>query len=388
MPWDSARVKKHAAGAAVVGAVAVMAIGVLAFFLALRPSRMRFDPGQVVTYRLRTEVAELAADGGEGPAQLKEQELNLICISPDNDVVLLAPADGRDEVTLMNFAPNGTARTLDAASRPGDAGKALGFFDFNLLPLPPGTEQTWNVDLVYAVLPPNKRCVQGKVKRTRSGANPEFQLKLPTSVEWISEQNRYMQIRDLVCTYRFQTGKGLVDQASVRCLAGIERDDGRHRFRVRAELSLVSIGRTGDDPREIRDLALAGAEAQDALALGRSERLATLLTRLQAANVQSPRLRELVQRLCSEARLPAPAPRAAARPLWAVQVASCAPDRRADAEAFVRALSGSGLRAWVATSGDGLAVLVGPYFDRDPAVLGALSQRYPQQRAVWVKVAP
>ena len=394
MLLDLSRLKTHAASAAIVGALLVAVLGVTAFFLALRPSHLHFEPGQLVTYRLHTELAELVEVAGvkearELPASVQDQMLNLICVGADNDVVLLAPVNGRDEVTLLNFASDGTARCLDAAARPGEAGKALGFFDFNLLPLPPGSEQAWNVELVYAALPPAKHNVQGKVRRTRSGANPEFQLKLPTSVEWVNASSRYQQIRDLVCTYRFNGTQRLIDQASVRCLAGIEGDDGgRRRYRLRADLTLVGVGRVSDDPRQVRDLALAGAEAQEALAGGRRERLATLSARILAADVQNPRLRELAKQLVYAVRSPAPPTPPAARPLWAVQLASGPADHRPEAEAFVRQLAAGGFRAYLAARGDTLAVLVGPYYDRDPAVLGALSQRYPQQRAAWIAVGP
>ncbi len=391
MAFDAARMKKHAAVLVVIGALAVAALGITAFFLALRPCRMRIDPGEQATFHLRSEIAELAADGSEGPAQVSEQDLDLfgIGIGADNDAMLLSPSGGRDEVTLMNLTAAGTARTLDAALRPSEVGKALGYFDFNLLPLPPGVDQSWSIDLVYACLPPSKRCVQGKVKRTRSGANPEFQLKLPTSVEWISAENRYIQLRDLVCSYRYNTGKAVVDQAELRCTLGLEREDGRHRYHVRVELALTALAKTSDDPHEIRDLALAACELQSAISRGRSERLATIISRIQLANIQNPRLRDLVRQLLSEVRNPPPpAPRTAVRQLWAVQVASCPLERRGDADAFTRSLIAGGLQAWVGASGDGLAVLIGPYYDKDPAVLAQISLHYPQQRATWVRVTP
>lgn len=393
MAFDFSRLKNHAGTAAVIAALLVAALGITAFFLALRPSRLDFAPGQHVTYRLRTEMVELVeVPGQREPRELapavQEQELDLFCVNAENDVVLLSPAEGRDEVTLLNFAADGAARQLDPASRRGDAGKALGFFDFNLLPLPPGSEQVWTVELAYAALPPAKRNVQGKVKRTRSGSSPEFLLKLPTSVEWVGADSRYMQIRDLSCSYRFNTSRGLVEQATLRLLAGIEREDGRHRFRVRSELTLTAVGRVGDDPRQIRDLALAGSEAQDALVSGRRERLATLTTRILAADVQHPRLRELARRLVQDVRNPQPPRGVTPRPLWAVLLAQFPPARRSEADALVRTLASVGFRSYVATTAQAAAVLVGPYVDRDPAVLGALSQRFPQSRANWVRVGP
>ena len=389
MPWDASRLKKHAAWAVVMGALAMAALGIMAFFLALRPSRVHLDAGEQATYHLRSEIAELGADGSEGAPQVQEEDIDLIGIGGENEAVLISPNAGHDEVTLMNFTPTGTARSLDAGLRPSEVGKALGYFDFNLLPLPPGVEQGWSTDLVYAPLPPNKRCVQGKVKRTRSGANPEFQLKLPTSIEWINQENRYVQLRDLTCTYRFNTGKGLVEQAGIRCTLGLEREDGRHRYVVRVDLALTSLVRTTDDPHDIRDLALAASEAQTALERGGSQRLAIILSRMQSANIQGPRLRELVRQLSQAVRNPpVQTPRQVSRQLWAVQLARCPVDRRGDADVFARTLIASGFHAWVSPAAEGLAVLIGPYYDRDPTVLAVLSQHYPQQRATWVRVNP
>lgn len=402
-----ARIKNHAATAAVAAALLVAALGVTAFVLALRPSRLQFDPGQLITYHLRTEISEVIETPDhkdqELPALVQDSEIHLICVGRDNTIVLLAKADGRDggregnhdEVSLLTFAANGTARELDAAARPTDTGRAIGYFDFNLLPLPPGSEQAWNVDLTYALLPAGKRNLQGKARRTRSGASPEFQLKLPSSVEWIGEDQRYTQIRDLTSQYRFNTSKGVIEEATIRCLAGFERADGRRRHKVRLTLSLVSIGRISDDPGQVLNLALAGIDAQGALAAGRKERLAAISQRLTAATVQDPRLRALAESLINDMRNgPRPRPPAGPRNLWAVQLASGPVDRRADAQRFVENLTTLGFRAYIATNGatpeapqtPSLSVLVGPYYDRDPAVIRSLSQRFPQQRVAWVEV--
>lgn len=394
-----ARIKNHAATAAVVAALMVAGLGVTAFVLALRPSRLQFEPGQLITYHLRTELSEVIETpehkDQELPPLVQESDLHLICVGHDNTTVLLAKVDGRDQVSLLTFAANGAARELDAAARPADAGRAIGYFDFNLLPLPPGSEQAWNVDVNYALLPAGKRNLQGKARRTRSGANPEFQLKLPSSVEWIGEDQRYTQIRDLTSQYRFNTSKGVIEEATIKCMAGFERADGRRRHKVRLILNLVSIGRITDDPGQVRDLALAGIDAQSALAAGRKERLNAISQRLAAATVQDPRLRALAGSLINEMRNgPPPRQPTGPRNLWAVQLASGPAEHRTDAEQFVKNLTGLGFRAYIAmhpapadpAQGQILSVLVGPYYDRDPAVIRLLSQRFPQQRVAWVEV--
>jgi SPOR domain len=389
----AARIKNHAATAAVVAALLVAGLGVTAFVLALRPSRLHFTPGQLITYHLKTEISEVIETQDrkdqELPPMVQESDLHLICVGPDNTAVLLAKADGRDQVALMTFAANGMARELDAASRPSDSGRAVGFFDFNLLPLPPGSEQIWNVDLTYAVLPPGKRSLQAKARRTRSGANPEFQLKLPASVEWVGEDQRYLQVRDLTSQYRFNTSKGVIEEATVRCLAGYERPEGRRRHKLKLTLSLVSIGTITDDPGQVRDLAIACTDAQTALAAGRKERLAAISQRLTSVTVQDPRLRALAESVIGEIRNgPRPAQPTGPRGLWAVHLASGPAELRADAQRFVDNLAGLGFRAYLAAQGPTLSVLVGPYYDRDPAVIRSLSQRFPQQRATWVEVKP
>src|SRR5262249_38734793 len=158
------------------------------------------------------------------------------------------------------FAPDGSARRFEPASVVHDEGKALGFFDFNLLPLPPGSEQSWNVSLVYAALPPEHRQVQGKVRRVANGSRPSFKLSLPT-VEWVNEDRRWQQIKELTCNYRFDTAKGVVESATVECQAGIERPDGYHRYHVRTDLVLVGVTAGKDEAVALRDLALATAEA-------------------------------------------------------------------------------------------------------------------------------
>ncbi|HTM22556.1 MAG TPA: hypothetical protein VL172_18670, partial [Kofleriaceae bacterium] len=269
MAIDSGRFKSHAAVASVVLVMLAAAAGCWAFALSLRPCRVRFDPGTLVSYRLVSEFAELGADDAPGEPVTRENEISLVCIGADNEVALVGPGGGgRDEVTLLSFAADGAARVLDGDSRAGDDGKALGFFDFNLLPLPrQPTDQAWTVPLVYSALPPGKRNVEGKVRRISNTATPEFELRLfqhslPT-IEWVNERNRYQQVRDLVCTYRFDPRLGLVDHATVKCLAGVERDDGRHRWRVRVDLDLAAVQRAHDDVGSLRDLALASRDVQD-----------------------------------------------------------------------------------------------------------------------------
>ncbi|MBA3938284.1 MAG: SPOR domain-containing protein, partial [Planctomycetes bacterium] len=92
--------------------------------------------------------------------------------------------------------------------------------------------------------------------------------------------------------------------------------------------------------------------------------------------------------LAAEAARSAPLPTKPAKGLWAVLVASGPAEQKTQAEAFARTLSHQGFRSYLGAAGSGYAVYVGPFFDRDPGVLTALGQRYPQLRPVWVRAAP
>jgi len=373
--------KTHAAALVTVAAVLAAIIGCWAFFVSLRPCRLRFEPGTLVDYALRTEWSEIRDDGSIAPPRVREQRISLVCIGDGNEVALVAPGHERGEqVTLMNFAPDGTARRLNDEHL-ADEGKTLGFFDFNLLPLPAGSEQNWNVSLVYALLPPGKRQVMARVKRRSNSARPEFELKLPT-VEWV-EADRYRQVKNLTCNYRFDTARGVVERAVVKCDTGIERDDGRHCFRITVTLELVSVDRIGGGTAALRDLALATAAADDAVARRHRERLAPLIERLGRSGVAVPGLRAVADRLRIEAAggdqlpvrpAPPPTPKAVSAALlpaagtWTLQVASAPAARRADAERLAGKLGAAGLPAQVAASGKHVVVRVGPFATRDQLV--------------------
>jgi SPOR domain len=387
------RIKNHAATAAIIAAAMVACLGVMAFVLALRPSYLSVPAGDIISYRLRVTTNELIDHPDkkdvELPATISEQDVHIIGVGGTNEAMVLTTINQIDQVALLSFARNGAARRLDAAARAADAGVAIGLFDFNLTPLPPGSEQIWTVDVPYAVLPPAKRMLQGKARRLRSGSSPEFQLKLPASVEWIGDDGRYRQIRDLVSAYRFNSRESIIEHADIRCIAGFERPSGHHRYKVRLELEFIQRGRTTEDPTQIRNLALAGMDAQTALEQQQRERLAGISERLMAASIQDPRLRQVAQRFIAAMRNPPkPAEKTLKNTYYAVHLASCAAEQRTDAQRFVAHLASLGFRAYIAEEGQTLAILVGPYLDRDPMVLRTLSQRFPQQRVQWVAVQP
>lgn len=371
-------------------AVGAALAGSYAFLISLRPCRLDLAPGTVVDFHLATEYRVLD-DAGLGPPRERTSRITLVCIGHGNEVALVEPDGARDGISLLSFQSDGTARLLGDEGL-ADVGKALGFFDFNLLPLPPGNEQSWKVSLVYAALPPGRRQVLAQVRRTASGARPEFELRLPT-VEWVNDRNRYVQVRNLICRYRFDPSRGIVDRARVTCETGVEAAAGPVRHRVQVALDLIGIQHGGGDTAALRDLALATAATQSAIAAQHYERLAPLLGRLEQRGVQVVALREIADRLrlqaqgrladrrapgsqgqlraqqptqrvdlADDARRQPPVSAAATMEL---QVATVAPDRRAAGEALVARLASAGIPARLQTSGRWLVVRAGPFAVRD-----------------------
>jgi hypothetical protein len=390
MSMDGATFRSQSSVIAVVVVMIAAAAGCWAFLVSLRPCRLQFDPGTLISYSLRSEYADDNPEAKSAP-RVDEKEISLICIGHDNEVALVSPGAGkkREEITLLNFSPNGTARRYEPNQTVSDDGKALGFFDFNLMPLPPGSEQNWSVNLNYAALPEAKRQVQAKVRRISNSSRPEFQLKLPT-IEWVNDQKRYQQIRDLTCTYRFNTGKGIIESASLRCLASTEREDGCHRIRVRIDLGLIDLDHGSRDIGALRDLALATAEAQAVPSRDRDAYSASLLRRLADDGSANPKLRAIAQQLSGAAPSPSASgdsPFANARvstpSQWGLQV--CSADNRGAADLVAQELADSGLRASVLDTGKRLLVCAGPFDRQDPQVYAAVMRRYSANKPYWVK---
>jgi len=385
MGVDLARLKKPVSIVITVGCILVFALGVMAFVVAMRPCHLSITPGELVNYRLVTTTNELSAAGDPGPSQVDVRELQLIGTGPDNEAALISPAaDGdarHDEVCLLDFSPDGAAFELDAGARPQDMGVAIGFFDFNLLPLPEGAEQPRDVTINYAVIPTVRNPVQGRVRRIKSGSKPTFQLKLQQSVEWVGD-GIYHQIHDLVASYRFNTALGVVDKASIDLIAGVEGQDV-HKYRISMTLELEGgIGHTGEDARHLREQVLDSAEAQQLLAKDDDhQRSAEAAEKLRAADIDLPQLRALADHLCQAILNPAPVPDSS----WSLVVASGAVRDYPSAQQLQRQLVAAGFPSQLLRQGaDQLQVVVGPYASRDPGVSAALSHSFPQFTPQWV----
>lgn len=365
--------------------VALLAIiGTGMFLVAMAPCRLRLEPGTLVSYRMRTEV--YCAEGRELVRAPIEQDIELISVEKPGQVAMLLPGSGgrHDELTLMQFDPYGRARRFDAGLRLLDEGQALGFFDFNLLPLPPGLEHSWTVDLVYAVPPPGRRLVQARVRRLDNGLRPRFELRLP-SIEWLEQRpdERWCQIRDLVCVYRYNGALAMVDEVELTFRAAMETEDGvrAHRFRITLT---GQRQRLPGDPVAMGDLALAILETQHGLEDRRRLPVAALAERLRrAADASNGPLAGLGRQLASQ--LAGQAGDAAVSG-WAIQVASVAVSRRPQAEELVRELAADGWPAFLVPDEQRLAVLVGTWPERDQRRLDAMQRRFPRERPLWRRV--
>lgn len=385
MGVDVGRLKRHATIATSILLLVAFALGILAFALALRPCRLQVPPGMVVDYTLTTTTCALDESDHPGQARVETRQVELVGTGAENEVALISPsADGdarHDEVCLMDLAPDGAAFRLDAAARPLDMGVALGFFDFNLMPLPEGSEQPRDVQINYAVAPARRNPVLGRVRRAKSGAKPEFRMALQPSVEWVTDEG-YHQVRDLVATYRFNTALGVVDRATIDLIAGVERPDGRHRYQVRMALELAhEPTHLAGDPRQVRESVLASAQAQALLDVTGAPRSTSLAQQLRQADISLPSLRGIADHLSQAILRPEPPVTTA----WCLCVAQGPLRELADAQALAQRLAAASFPSHlVREDDDTVAVLVGPYPSQDPGVLDAVARRFPQFSPRWM----
>lgn len=382
-----ARLKRLVTISTLVLALLVGAIGTACVVVALRPCHLDLAPGTVLTYQIRTESRRLedGVPAGESAVKVNTQEITLVCLDRGNRVALLSPGapGSRDEICLMELGPDGSARRLDDALRPLEDGKAVGFFDFNLLRLPQGMEQNWITEVPYAVLPPGRRLVQCKVRCLENGMNPTYRLTPKAAIEWVDDGNgrRYVQLRDLVCRYAFNRGKGLVDTAEMRFIASRETDQGVLCHDVRVTIALTDAVAHGQEAAAtVADLALSTVRAQSLMEDGRSRALLECLEKLRAADALHPRLQRLVEDLRRDA-----AGTPAVRTGWSVQVLSVSAGRATEIEPLARTLCADGFPAAVRRQGPVAVLVVGPYAERDPRILAALGQRFPASRPYWMQ---
>ncbi|MFW5846001.1 MAG: SPOR domain-containing protein [Planctomycetota bacterium] len=376
--------------------VALMAagFGVLAFFWAFRSCPLLLDEGTLLTYRLRTELRR----DPDRPQDVlvDEQLIDIYCLNDRNDVALLARGSGGERISLLRLQRDGSAAPYRNQELQPDVGHAIGFFDFNLLPLPQDAHQSWSVWVRYGYLPEDAQEVPGRVRRVRNGPNPEFELRLDT-VEWLEQEpyEHFRSMSDFVVRYRYDADRRIVDQAHLSCRYGLE---GRSAARV-ADIDVhLELERWNRAQRHlaVRDLALATASVQEGRYGAAEERV--VLQRLAQQVREHPRLRALAMRLIAGPRPETPTgisdasgglePRVATGPTWAVQVASVRRSRERQAAAVVAELERQGFRARLVRQGERLAIRIGPYPQREEAVLTRLRRLTGAADAFWVRAGP
>jgi hypothetical protein len=385
MALDATRLKRMATVAATVVACMVFAFGIAIFAIALRPCRIAIAPGEIVAYRLDTTICEILPDGHKGTPATTSERLLLIGTGSENECVLVAPADGGGAAaTLLRYRPDGAACALDVDGRPLPGSRAVGFFDFDLLPIPVNGDNDTAID--YARVPADHNPVSGKVRRTKSGPRPQFQFKVQKSIEWV-DQNRYQQITDLVANYTFNAGWGLVQSADITLTAGIEREVPA---RYAVELKLDADGKPhwrSSAVARLRALALAQCAAQDALANRRRSDYATLAERLTEADDALGADVAMVPELHDAATATvAMLHGGASASGWALCLAHGPQSQRAAAANLQKQVAQAGFPSALATlPGGELAVVLGPYAQPDPLLAATVARRFPGFSPAWIE---
>jgi hypothetical protein len=263
---DLQTLRRRAPTIAVVVFAVLAVLGVVAFLMALRPCRFEVPVGQEIAYDLTTISADLRPDGSRGPETTTTRRLTLVGTAPGEVCQVVAGTDGRPgELALLSLGTDGVAKRLAGPElKQQPVGRAAGYFDLNLMPLPAGTEQAWDAQVSWAVLPQQKAILTAKVKRTRSGAAPEFRLSFAAPIEWPEPRNagRYVKFRDVVCTYRFNTVSGRYESAELKFVFEQELPEGDPQARrvkaVSVRLNGAGSGRASTDVAALRNRVMGG----------------------------------------------------------------------------------------------------------------------------------
>jgi len=386
--------KRRAALIALCSAAILLLVGVAAFGLALRRCRIDLDPGAYIRWRLEQRVFEVPERGAEPGEEVRrwEKTLEAYCIGPDNEVLLVVGGDGDrvPELHHLRWAAEGRVDRHLGPDRLIPEGVPVGFFDFNLLPLPEGLEQRWQREVTWAYLPPGRRRVEASVQRVRNGVRPEFDCRLPI-VEWPDAvpgrpaEQRYVRLSDIRCGYRFDSLQGVVDHARLRLRIAVEQPEGSagpgiERYAAIVELHLEDVGSRRDPDltrlarallacqRDLEGGAPPAAMGRHAAALAEfADGGGTSLERLAAGMVR--RLRGGV-----------------GEGTWAVRVATASDARRSEIERLRLALVADGFPAFIRERDDLLVVYAGPFAGQDRHVLEAIDDRYGDGRPHWERI--
>ncbi|NRA38749.1 MAG: hypothetical protein HRU15_11455 [Planctomycetes bacterium] len=400
--------RQHA-GVLVAFCVGLMALaGIAIFILAFQECRFDPAPGSMWEYQLQTNVYGIEEDGALGKLRgSSKRQLDMICLSEDNDVALIASGtSGHNEISMLKISPKGqVSRFLDDELL-SNSGKSIGhFFDFNLFPLPQGLEQSWTVPMVYSILPANKNQVFATVRRVQNGSHPTFQMTFPT-VAWLKDgpKTPYSQISDFTCTYVFDVHRGLVESAKVNFLFAQEsrRSLKAYQRRVTMDLTLKSFAHLKDDVSAVWKQLDAATGVQRQINVGDKGKARDLIRKINNDSVHlPPALDKFVKNLASEVQYKVaddtgeqsavsndntPLENTSNAVQYAIQVASVSRHRRSKADEEVARLKRDGFKATLGRKGESLIICIGPYAAKDQRVLDTFTQRYPRNKPFWIAV--
>jgi cell division protein FtsN len=156
-------------------------------------------------------------------------------------------------------------------------------------------------------------------------------------------------------------------------------------------VELIDNDILAEEPLRLRSVAVDCAAAGEALSdpqIG-PERRRELAARLRTADTAVGRLRQLADRLAVEVlRLPPTQPQQqrAPRLRHQLQVAIGPENQKEQAEQLARTLLAGGFAARVEPAPAGrLRVVVGPYPEKDAALLERLQKAYPYLKPLWIE---
>ena len=376
----------------VLGVVALMGvIGIVAFYLALRPCVVEVKPGQIVRYEVSKKIFADASEGDE-EALLREERstVSLIMLSADGlSAMLVAPPGARrPDLRFVELK-----RTGQVLLRSGETslshGPKVGYFDFNLMSLPPGLDQAWDAEVHYGYPPSSKRSHSTHIRRTHNGSIPRFSWRLP-AIEWVDQTppelvavdgQRYVQMQDLVMTYGFDTSRGLWDSARLRFRAGVETPEGLLRHRVEVSLKLREVELlTGEQLREARQAVNRIDRIQSLMASGNVTEARSRIADESRSRI--PEITHLLERWRADAN-------AQAGPGdFLIQVATISEQR---SEALRWHIIAEGYPAVVLRKKGALAVVyAGPFAEKRSSALADIRRRlrrdYWHNNPFWVQV--
>lgn len=368
--------------------LAVGLAGVVAFYVALRPCVVEHQPGARLSYVLRSELQSVShGDEGEGllpQSRFTHYRIHLYMLGLDGEAALLVEYDGprRPSLYQVMVSRDGRVRLHDG-TRLHDYGPTVGYFDFNLLTLPPGLDQYWHAALRYAYPPPEHGSLTAHVQRTQNGARPRFRWQYP-AIEWIDRhpempsEQRYVQMRDLDVRYRFDTRSGVWSDARIRFIAGVEvdNDPGYRHERVELQLDLLDVRSGNEQQRHRLQAQVRALQAVEAMLVqGDRQGVMQRLRELRGIAQGDPFLDALLHHWYEDVTA---SPQAQSH---AVQVATVR--SRGAAEDIRWSLIADGYPAYISQQSERMVVFAGPFKERDAQVLSDMQRLFPRNRPFW-----